>query len=602
MADDPKQSESFLRKVARFVANPNTDWKEITSRQDDPESELAKAELRAMIERKRRNDFVRKRELDMLRRLRREGLTPEQLAAAGAQNSSHISDAERAAADGGRDDVMLVKDKIDQIEQQMVKEGFRPTMVPRATPPGGQPGEFDATTRAAAFAPTQPAQAAGANAPTNASEAFAHAPAAAVMGMGMSPPSDAGPSALPTLPALDMGLSFDVAGETLPAPSPPSFDLVLDSGVEPQGPAEVQELAHDPDLDEAVIAFANGDNDTCERSLLELTQPGGPRNLHADTWLVRFDYYRATGQQQPFEALALEYVHLFGLSAPQWFSIPKLVAEGRKHEKKVSVPIRTNGVNWTALERLDRDGVLLLKKRCDTAPLPWVLDWQAVKVIEAEALGPLTDLVRAWSRQTHEMRWLGGNRVLDLLREATPVGERDTDPGWWMLRLELLRVGNRPDQFDEAAIDYCVTYEVSPPSWEAARCKVRFTTGSQSTLGPSTNLPLTEGLGGFLESTRDVDAGAGAMAHLELSGQLVGDMTELLKQMSTQIGTASQVEIACPKLVRLDFIAAGDLLNWVLHQRSDNRSVQFVEAHRLVALFFGAMGINEHARIRVKAV
>lgn len=601
MADDSKpQNESFLRKVARFVANPTTDWKEINSRQDDPESELAKAELRAMIERKRRNDFVRKRELDMLRRLRREGLTPEQLAAAGAQNSSVISDADRAEA---RDDVLAVKDKIDQIEQQMVKEGFRPSMVPRQ--PGG---DFEPSTRAAAFAPTMPTPMGPAAAPTAPSPSaipplsYPHAPAAAVMGMGLSPPTDSPPSALPTLPALDMGLSFEIASGTAPAPapSPPSFDLVMDSQ-QAQLPQEAQELGHDPELDEAVIAFANGDNETCERSLIELTQAGGPRNLHADTWLVRFDFYRATGQQAPFEALALEYVHLFGLSAPQWFSIPKLVAEGRKTEKKAPPP-KPSGVSWSAPERLDLDGLALMKKRCDNAPLPWVLDWQGLKHIEPEALVPLTDQVRAWSRQTTEMRWLGGDHLLNLLRDQTPVGERDTDAGWWMLRLELLRVGNRPDQFDEAAIDYCVTYEVSPPSWEPARCKVRFSNAGMSTMGPSTNLPNSEGLGGFLESTMVDEAGAGSVAHLELSGQLVGDMTELLQRMGNQVGTAVQVEIACPKLVRLDFIAAGDLLNWVLHQRSDNRSVQFVDAHRLVALFFGAMGINEHARIKVRAV
>ncbi|MFN4117018.1 MAG: hypothetical protein ACK4F7_11045, partial [Inhella sp.] len=417
---------------------------------------------------------------------------------------------------------------------------------------------------------------------------------------GLSPPTDGPPSALPTLPALDMGLSFEIASGTAPAPSPPSFDLVLDSQ-QAQLPQEAQELGHDPELDEAVIAFANGDNETCERSLTELTQAGGPRNLHADTWLVRFDFYRATGQQAPFEALALEYVHLFGLSAPQWFSIPKLVAEGRKSEKKAPPP-KPSGVSWSAPERLDLDALTLMKKRCETAPLPWVLDWQAIQQIEPEALMPLTDQVRAWSRQATEMRWLGGDRLLQLLRDQTPVGERDTDPGWWMLRLELLRVGNRPDQFDEAAIDYCVTYEVSPPSWEPARCKVRFAQGGMSTMGPSTNLPNSEGLGGFLESTLVDEAGAGAMAHLELSGQLVGDMTELLQKMTAQVGTAVQVEIACPKLVRLDFIAAGDLLNWVLQLRSDNRSVQFVDAHRLVALFFGAMGINEHARIKVRAV
>jgi hypothetical protein len=85
-------------------------------------------------------------------------------------------------------------------------------------------------------------------------------------------------------------------------------------------------------------------------------------------------------------------------------------------------------------------------------------------------------------------------------------------------------------------------------------------------------------------------------------GQLVGDLTEQLRKLSAEIGNATQVQIACPRLIRLDFIAAGDVLNWVLQQRTENRSVVFTEAHRLVAMFFGAMGINEHARIKVKTV
>ena len=79
---DPKDNESFFRKVVRFVANPATDWTELNSRQfESRELEIEQSELKAMIERKRRNDFVRKREFDMLRKVRREGLTPEQVAA-----------------------------------------------------------------------------------------------------------------------------------------------------------------------------------------------------------------------------------------------------------------------------------------------------------------------------------------------------------------------------------------------------------------------------------------------------------------------------------------------------------------------------------------
>jgi len=129
-----KDGESFFRKVARFVANPTTDWAEINSRQDDPEADAAKAELRAMVERKRRNDFVRKRELDMLRRIRREGLTPEQLAALGGHATSGIDELGRISEINGMQ--TSIKSKIDQIEQQMVGESFAPTQVQGGHPPG----------------------------------------------------------------------------------------------------------------------------------------------------------------------------------------------------------------------------------------------------------------------------------------------------------------------------------------------------------------------------------------------------------------------------------------------------------------------------------
>jgi hypothetical protein len=91
------------------------------------------------------------------------------------------------------------------------------------------------------------------------------------------------------------------------------------------------------------------------------------------------------------------------------------------------------------------------------------------------------------------------------------------------------------------------------------------------------------------------------VAAMELSGQLVGDIQSTLSRLTTQLGTAPVVSISCARLIRVDFIAAGDLLNWVLSRRAENRQIMFSDAHRLIALFFGAMGINEHARIKVRA-
>jgi len=107
----------------------------------------------------------------------------------------------------------------------------------------------------------------------------------------------------------------------------------------------------------------------------------------------------------------------------------------------------------------------------------------------------------------------------------------------------------------------------------------------------------------FVESKfADDPSGQVQVASVELSGQLVGDIGSTLKKLETELGNATIVSVTCAKLIRVDFIAAGDLLNWVLARRSENRSVSFVEAHRLVALFFGAMGINEHAKVKVRTV
>ena len=186
-------------------------------------------------------------------------------------------------------------------------------------------------------------------------------------------------------------------------------------------------------------------------------------------------------------------------------------------------------------------------------------------------------------------------------RQPRAIGQRTH-----LQRRELDLVGHERvppvHQFDEAAIDYCVTYEVSPPSWEPATCEVRISGTHTSTTSPPLSL-VSEVSTSFIESRFTEDPNATVqVASLELSGQLIGDIGATLKKLEGELGSSSIVNVSCARLIRVDFIAAGDLLNWVLARRNENRTVVFLEAHRLVALFFGAMGINEHARVKVRSV
>ncbi|MBN8508291.1 MAG: STAS domain-containing protein [Burkholderiales bacterium] len=597
------EGESFFRKVVRFVANPATDWADLASKQEDSrEFELEKSELKAMVERKRRNDFVRKREFDMLRKVRREGLTPEQLQALGSArvDDSEARQSESAAAkpDGG------VKAKIDEIEKQMEVGGF---------------GSSGRHSTGFSSAPTEPAVLARSGLPPP-SGSQRLAPAVAGAGGGEVLP------ALPPLPDLDLSPADEPPARAgapgLPplapptpvvpmAPLAPLAALALGTGDDALGGlnqrfgVEVSEVVHDPELDEAVIAFANADFSLCEQALVQLTGSGGVRSQHAETWLVLFDLYRATGEQPRFEALAGDYAHQFGWSAPQWFSLPKLVAEAvaESSHGELTGPGGPQGeVGWVCPERLDLEAVAQLRSQTLQMPLPWAFDWSALRVLEPEAATQLSSLFRHWSKQPLEMHWLGGDNLFSVLQEAAPTGVRDADPAFWQARLDALKLANRADQFDEAAIDYCVTYEVSPPSWEHTRCAVRISGSGLHTHTPPLSL-VSEVSTGFMESGLVDEAPAGTqVASIELSGQLVGDISETLNRLTSRLGSAQVVQVSCARLIRVDFIAAGDLLNWVLVRRGEGRSVHFVDAHRLVALFFGAMGINEHARVQVRKV
>lgn len=629
---DGKDTRSFFRKVVSYVVNPAQERGDGDRGSDTArESEFAKSELKAMIERKRRNDFVRKRELDMLRKLRRQGLTPEQLAALGnssgmADTEGRLGDTELPASDG-------LKAKIDAIEQQMVAPGVpsrrrapgeastaapppgtvpptltSPVARPRSAPPSFDFGMADTVPDAArltesplaARAPSEPVER-----PPLEFKFDLSAPASAFSASAASSTPGLRAALTPPASTRSASPSSGSASSSASASAAPSVRAAPGGAMDSRSAVEVSEAAaHDPELDEAVMAYANGETDQAERSMVALLRHGGPRSHHLDTWLTVFDLYRATGQQDKFDTLVAEFVERFGRSAPHWFSVPRLMAEQAAATAAGVRPkvARIDGqVGWVSPDLLNAAAVDGLRQRTQLMPLPWVFDWGPLKHIDPGALPPLLSLTQHWAAQPLDMRWLAGEQLLGLLAELAPVGVRDADPDLWRLRLQCLRLANRPDQFDEVAIDYCVTYEVSPPSWEPAVARVRLSGAA----GQTQAAPLTvigDATTSFVESQLTDEPGLVPLVRLELSGQLVGDIEPVLRKLDQQMGAATLMEVSCTRLVRVDFMASGDLLNWVLARAREGRTISFVDTNRLIALFFSAIGIDSHASVKLRSI
>lgn len=593
----------LLSKVVKFVRNPATNWSDLDNRESGRDEALSKQLLKEMIERKRRNDFVRKREFDMLRKMRkREAMTGQD---PGARPSFFQS-----SMPSKPDDRAVTLKKIDEIEAQMSMQWWKT--------------KHGSNSAMSSVASSQMPVSVDSVAPTNMS---VHAPLldnALPASYSITVPSEltsalakvkSGAGAAAVAPVVtDMLASIPVpAAKPAAAARPPASSQVISALSRDDTPSgfsaskfsvvDGAELAHDPELEEASIRFANGDDAGAESGLLETVAPQGSRAQHADTWLALFDLYRATGQQDKFENLAIEFVGRFDRSAPQWFSMPAMVQQ--MSSPSAQSPGNGPAADWICPSVLGIQTVAALTAALSRAPMPWCLDWHNLKSIDAAAVEPLSKVLSGWSAQPVQLRFIGAPRLQQVLQDATPSGVRETPQAWWQLRMEALRVTHQPDEFELTALDFCVTYEVSPPAWDSARCDYKpldphgAAISGQTIIGEVYRDSAPTSISSVLDGDTQMD-GNSQMANLfsvELSGQIEGDAIDVLNKLEAKLMGADIMVISCATLIRVDFSAAGTLLNWVSAREAENRAVQFTEVHRLVAAFFNVIGITEHARV-----
>lgn len=611
----------FLSKVVKFVRHPTTSWSDLDTRSADRESEYNKAALKEMIERKRRNDFVRKREFDMLRKIRSRE-------AAGEGGQGVRPSFFQSSLPSKPDDRAMTLKKIDEIEAQMSMQWWK-TKGPDSlattgsgTVSGGHPSDGAPLDRKVATPAAPSQERRRLNAQYNETEAAPLLDSAPSMAptQPLSMPRSTEPAplrmdrAIPTLRDAVPPSKPPVDPATAPASMASQTGLMAPTSSAPLGARssagfsashfyalDVHEIAQDPEVEEAAIRFANGDDAGAEQGLQECMVEGGPRENEIDDWLALFDLYRATGQGDAFESLAVDFVNRFGRSAPQWYDMPATVsALTGKAFKPSAMPTKAA---WVCEPEVDAHAIGTLQNVLLRVPQPWVLDWSEMESIDVKAARALLGMFTLWGDQEIDLTFIGASHVRDVLKGLTPSGRRDVEQLWWELRMAVLRVMNRPDEFELTALDFCVTYEVSPPGWERPRCQFRSLSGDMtdpeeggSVLGEVVHETVASGF----VSDSGVDAPSTGFNHLglvELSGEIRGDPQATLEDMEVRLKGADVMIISCRNLIRVDFSAAGTLLNWVAGHHAAGRSVQFVDVHRLVSAFFHVIGITEYAKV-----
>lgn len=575
MADTPGRGGGFLSKVARFVRHPTLDWSELDAQTAGVDQE--REALKAALQRKRRNDRVRHRELNDLRELMLRQQQSAQAASEVAPDAGPAFSPSRGGGTGSEKGRTI--EQIARIEEQMSSQ-----WLPR---PIGVAG-------AAAQALPVSAQ----NIP------------ARLSGASVAP------------------AHLRVAGAVARASAFPMTIDVVTEDPHAQG-AEAAALLSHPGLAEAAVRFANGQTAQAQEVLLGLMAQDGASATARTAALARLDLLRASADVSAYEEWAAEYAERFGVAVPVW---PARVPAGGGWvtDQPGGVPGGSTpnslASTWVCPLLLDVAAVAALARLTQSGSTPLWLDWTALVSADGEAAQALYELVEAWLIRPLDVRMRGSAVLRRRLKASTPSGRDENDRLWWQLRLGLLRLMRRREEFDLVALDYCVTYGVLPPTWVEPVCGflVADTLPGSGMLeaadwgrGEEPLQPLNTELAGLdvhewpamptllFEGAAPSDwpttQGEAPLGVLE--GHLSGDIAAVLARLdqSLQAHPVGQpLRIDCLHLLRVDFAAAGSLLQWFMTASGQGVRVELSQVSYLIAAFFHVVGIDEAVSMRLR--
>lgn len=633
------ESGGLLTKMVKLIRGQPENATRPGSPEQTEDSEYNKSALQERIERKRQDDIVRRREFNHLRTLRKS--SPLFTGSTGTRSSTF----QNSTGFDRKGRALTVK-KIDDIEATMSKHWLE------RKPAAGDEGTDENPTTEAPLrketwrAPKVSAPVAKATAPAPAAGSAPAKLAAAMDALELTPfdeydftkmaastepvapatvpvatkvvvPSSSKPVPPPKAPAkafvdssasiATRAVSTAVASKSTaatppaqPAPKPDfknSNPSRWDAGVSVFSSSEMGSLEMgtglaSANLREAAICFAEGDVAGAQEVLRNaLSTDSGEHDLVQGYCVALLDLYRATGQRAPFEAAAIDYAERYGKSAPEWFSIPELLGRNTASVSGLDAsarPVIARQIVWECPATLD---VLAMKALCASLALndlPKQLSWAGLKTIETDAAKELAELFAHWCAQKIELHFAGVQALIDVLKGYTPSSDMRVDPLWWQLRLDALRILGMRYDFETVALDFCVLYEVSPASWKDAVCVCVHELMENDAPGSAFDSMYT---------TLSLGLDMAEAAVLELSGEILGDSVPALDQLQKECESVEVVVISCARLIRVDFIAAGNILNWVAQRQAAGVHVQFSDVPPLVGAFFSVIGIDEHAAV-----
>jgi len=313
------------------------------------------------------------------------------------------------------------------------------------------------------------------------------------------------------------------------------------------------------DIEQVAMLYANG-QDAVIRPLLQSLLGAYPGTEGLRLWQMLFDFLELSGDRIAFDKLTAEFVEACEMSPPAWREVG-------------SAPNAPSG--GLAVESCELQGVLTADDLKMLAPLVEALKTKRPLRVEcARLLGCDDEIAGRLAELLTSARHQGAVIVLDnvdglipRLRRRLKAGEA-ANARSWLLLLELLQRHATQEDFEHYAIDFAVTFERSPPSWEVVSLPT---------------LPAGKATG----QAKDAHYLSG-----EIKNSRFDDLIAVLSLTDNVILDFSGVR-------RMDFSSAGQLVNRIAPYKAKGREIVIRSPNHLIAELMAVVGLNKQARIIV---
>ncbi|MFJ7567293.1 STAS domain-containing protein [Herminiimonas sp. NPDC097707] len=336
------------------------------------------------------------------------------------------------------------------------------------------------------------------------------------------------------------------------------------------GPVAISASEAAPVIEEAAILFANGQTDLVEPILLNAIAEDALGSTPLTVWGMLFDLYQITGQRTLFENLSIEYANKFEMSPPAWVDGNSAETQAQPAAPRAST---TPSVAFSG--KLDAGSIKQLERIKNMAEMSNVIKLEFARVSEVDPVGCglLFSILQRLQKSGHNLILVGAPELAEKIRSILQVGRRDETEAPWLLLLEILRLLNRESDFEETSIDYCVTFEVSPPAFVSPQNKVA--TAAE-------------------ESAEPDDAPSDHF----MMPVVIDARTDTLEQnIAVHAHTHNPVILDCSRLTRMDFNAAGRLFGSLTPLINSGKSIELRHANHFIVALCHVMGVAELVRI-----